>query len=115
MSKLSEKLEAVQTGRRLLEDDGFSIMAITSDVHTDDVMLTTMMQEYRCSVTLSMRGFCRDLEELETLKKLVRQAITNEVFGEFRDDIMVIYQALYERKTHNAIEALSILEKKMFS
>ena len=85
MSKLLDKIEAVQTGRMKL-DEFTPVVVIEDGVAFADVMWEPM-HEYRVGVHLGFSGFARTTEEITHLKTQAKRMIIEEVFGEFQADV----------------------------
>lgn len=111
MSKLCERIEAIQTGRYKL--DLPRMMEIRSETDHTDIMGEKLTQ-YRLGVSLTMKGFIKDTAELEYFKERARRAIIHEVFSEFKPIINKMYEAAFERDWVLMRESIDELHERMF-
>jgi len=125
MSQVVRAIEAHDTGdRKLIKEsfstlfqDVFNIKSQIKDLNgTEDVA-----KQYRISVTIGSQVHVSDLDLLqeggdaleEAIHRTKRQVI-EAIYGEFRQDLMMVERALYDRDFQKARDYLRILEQKMF-
>jgi glycyl-tRNA synthetase (class II) len=124
MSQVVRAIESVDTGERKIFRDGFS--PLFQDVFSAKSTLQELRgldevaKEYRIGVTIGSQVFVSELEAMnenaltEAIKRTKRHVI-EAIFGEFRQDLMMIERALYDRDFQKSRDYLRILEQKMFS
>lgn len=116
MSKLTNRIEAVQTGRvkliphspvTTIKDEWSTVPALD--------LLKAGMVEYRLSVTFAVKGYAdkNKGEDLTRLKDMAKRQILEEVFGEFRPMVRRLERAVYELDWDEARDALRDLEMEM--
>lgn len=121
MSKIIEAVKATQTGKQIATDPLFDSLAIVksefkknSDYHVGT--------EHRISVTLGTNVIINESQTIrensgeiitEAMKQ-IRKQIAEAIFGEFRQDLYLINQAIWNRDFYAANQILNDLEKKMF-
>lgn len=113
MSKLSEALEAHQTGSRGYKTS-FNHMNIEGGYKT----LAEYQIEYSMSCTLQAKFYANHLASCEDLTRCavkVKRAILEEVFGEFRKDFYELDAALYYNDTEKAKELLDKITQNMYN
>lgn len=74
----------------------------------------TQTVQYDLNLKLQSRVCYNSNNPSPLVKKRAAEIIINEVFGEFRENIVAIQNALYEYDTESAIMELKKLEKRMF-
>lgn len=112
MSKLLDKIEAVQTGRMKL-DEFTPVVVIEDGVAFTDVMWEPM-HEYRIGVRLGFSGFARTTEEITHLKTQAKRMIIEEVFGEFRKPMYEVRHAIMCGDRERARDLLDHLFNDIF-
>lgn len=113
MSKLSNQIGAVQTGRvRLFPNSRASIVNVEESVIND---LEHAKREYRLGVTLAINGYATSDsgEDMVRLKDMCKRHILHEVFGEFQPLIRQLERAIYALDFDAAREALRDLDNEM--
>ena len=114
MSRLTDKIDAVQTGRVRLTPTAPSMAVIKDELFTPADALYT---EYRIGVTLKsivqIRG--NSSTELVFAKDRCKRWLVEEVFGEFRPHLRKIEGLLYNLDVDAARLALMELENEMFT
>lgn len=117
MSQIVRAIEASDTGSRKIINDSFTplfqdVFSIKSEVRSD---LTLVGQVYKVGVTVGATCVVTEPYDLtETIKRTKRQVI-EAIFGEFRNDFMMIERALYDRDFQKSRALLSEFERKMFT
>lgn len=121
MSKLSNMIEATQTGR--IRPAGTGFMAIVTEDLSDPRMNASVhaIREYRVGVKLGVSGFVDDTNpkdvgfQLVKLKDMCKRQLIEYVFGEFRTLLREIERHLYAHDIDAARTALGHLENEMMS
>ena len=121
MSKLSNMIEAHQTGRVKLSQAS-PVVTVTESL-SEPIMNTAphAMREYRIGVKLAVNGYVDDDHakdvglQLVYLKDMCKRQIINEVFGEFRPLLRAVERHLYAHNFKDARTALLNLENEMMS
>lgn len=109
MSKISKAIETKQHGRVALQEP----MRLTVvDCGIEEVKYEDAYC-YSVGVRLGMKVRCKP-SELSLVQKQARRAIINEIFGEFKDPIIKVYEALCDRDFDKAMKAMIELENLMF-
>jgi hypothetical protein len=125
MSQVVRAIETHDTGERKLIKESFStlfqdVFNIKSQIQdlrgTEDIA-----KQYRISVTIGSQVHVSDFDLLqeggdaleEAIHRTKRQVI-EAIYGEFRQDLMMVERALYDRDFQKARDYLRILEQKMF-
>jgi hypothetical protein len=114
MSKLYDALRAHDSGKKFFESPGFRI---DSGISKDVVCLPAYSREYKVSAIVQANVIIPDDAgggAMVLAKERAWGLIVHEVFGEFRDSIMIAKRALYERDFEAADRALSDLHYRMF-
>ncbi len=111
MSKLSDAIEARQTGFVKTHPMGFGIEVEQSLI---DHRLE-LLKEYKLGVTLQMRGYAMDEAELHYLKESCKRSIIQEVFGEFRPMLMELERAILNYDMEKARLTVGLIHNEMFS
>ena len=116
MSKLCDKIEAVQTGRVKLAREGYTVQIEEQWNSVVNPSYRTV-SEYKLSAKFEVRGFSGSdkREDLVHLKNMAKRQVIEEVFGEFRPLIRSIELALYNLDVAGAKTALRHLENEMMS
>lgn len=114
MSKLSNLIEARQTGRVKVVMHS-PVTEVKEDLATHVSHSSLAAREYRLGVTLTVKGFTQseDASELMHLKDMCKRQILHEVFGEFQPLLRRVERAIYEMNYDNARTALAELENEM--
>lgn len=116
MSKLTNLIEAVQTGRvKLVPQSPVSTVKDKWSTMLSLDPLKVGMVEYRLSVTFAVKGYADESkgEDLVRLKDMAKRQILEEVFGEFRPMVRRLERAIYELNWDEARDALRDLEMGM--
>ena len=127
MSQLVKAVMATDTGnRKVINDDSFS--PIFKDVFDmkeqfDDVRNSNLniAKVYKIGVTLGnqaavseLDAVAGDTDALHAAIERCRREIVEAVFGEFRQDFMLLNRAIYDRDFQKARALLTEFERKMF-
>lgn len=114
MSRLTDKIDAVQTGRVRSTLAASSMAVIKDELFTPADELYT---EYRIGVTLKsiMQIKGNSSTELVFAKDRCKRRLIEEVFGEFRPHFRKIEGLLYNLDVDAARLALMELENEMFT
>lgn len=125
MSQVVRAIEAKDEGQRKiiresftpLFQDVFSIKEQIQDVSDTE----GVAKQYRIGVTLGAQVWVSELDLLKAGDDALQEAIDRTkrhvieaIFGEFRQDLMLIEHALYDRDFQKARDYLRILHQKMF-
>lgn len=122
MSQVVKAITATDTGRRKLLDsfsplfqDVFNVKEEIYELRGDEIA-----KVYRIGVTLGNQCMVSEVEQLhyedaltEAIKRTKRSVI-EAIFGEFRQDMRHLENAIYDRDFAKARDALRQLEVKMF-
>jgi flagellar biosynthesis chaperone FliJ len=125
MSQVVKAITAHDTGNRKIIRDEFSplfqdVFSVKSQIQ--DLKLTEgVAKEYRIGVTIGSQVSVSELEiaqgKIDVLQEAIdrtKRHVIEAIFGEFRQDLMMIERALYDRDFQKSRDYLSILEQKMF-
>lgn len=113
MSKLSNMIEVIQTGRvKVFPRSPSSITEVKEDVVQ---WQPYAKREYHLGVSLKIKGYAESDTgtEMVELKKMCKRQILHEVFGEFQPLLRRVERALYEMDFDEARTALQELENEM--
>ena len=122
MSMVVKAITATDTGRRKLLDsfsplfqDVFNVKEEIYELRGDEAA-----KVYRIGVTLGNQCMVSEVEQLhyknaltEAIKR-TKKGVIEAIFGEFRQDIRHLENAIYDRDFAKARDALRQLEVKMF-
>lgn len=114
MSKIIDLLKEVPLNHRKVVETKM----IDTTVEERAVELVTHLEPvtaYKFVVELGAKGYARNAEEVKVLRRKVRKAVAEEIFGEFRPMIILIEQALWDRDFAEACARLQKLEAAMFA
>lgn len=126
MSQVVRAIEAHDTGERKLIKDSFSTLfqdVFSIKSHIQDLSISEGVgKQYRIGVTLGSQVLVSELDDLQNTENVLPQAIRRTkrqvieaIFGEFRQDFMLVERALYDRDFQKARDHLRIFEEKMFT
>lgn len=113
MSKLSNMIEAVQTGRvKIFPRSSTSIVEVKEDTVQ---WQPYAKREYHLGVSLKIKGYADSAggAEMVELKKMCKRQILHEVFGEFQPLLRRLERAIYEQDFDTARTTLQELENEM--
>lgn len=110
MSKLIDSLKERQLGKVALYPPTLPSMDVGEIVAHIDF---TEGYNYELFAKFSIRVICGK-DELNKVKSLVRRAMVEEIFGEFRAPIMKIYGELLRMDVKAALSELQELERLMY-
>lgn len=109
MSRLAALVRAVDTGQR----SAANFTAVTSLI--GESRLLDILTHYRIQVVFGSQVAVRaDSGELEEAIRRTKQGLIEEVFGEFREPLNLIRQAMYARDDHKAHQLIDALHDQMF-
>lgn len=122
MSQVVKAITATDTGDRRLIDsfsplfrDVFSVKEQISELRGDEIA-----KVYKIGVTIGNQRMVSEVEQLhyedaltEAIKR-TKKGVIEAIFGEFRQDIRHLENAIYDRDFAKARDALRQLEVKMF-
>lgn len=114
MSKLSNMIEAIQTGRvKIFPRSSTSIVEVKED--TVQWQQSYAKREYHLGVSLKIKGYAdsADGADMVELKKMCKRQILHEVFGEFQPLLRRLERAIYEQDFDEARTTLIDLENEM--
>jgi hypothetical protein len=125
MSQVVKAITAQDTGERKVFHDSFSplfqdVFNIKSEIQ-EFKYLSDVAKAYRIGVTLGAQVYVEDLEmianenALTNAIDLTKRQVIEAIFGEFRQDFMMVERALYDRDFQKAREYLRVFEDKMYS
>lgn len=123
MSKLARAITATMTQTRVALQKPLKF----TDIKIDSISPSSTGTVYRIGVRLGKQVVVPDFD-VEMSKKLqkpgfspvdnalydMKQAIIQEIFGEFRPQLIELRLALYDQDTDRARQILNTLEKNMF-
>ncbi len=124
MSQVVRAIEVHGTGNRKIVQGKFSplfldVFSVKSQVQEKEVNAEVMTQ-YRIGVTISSEVWVSELDKnkdpdaLSEASNRAKRHMIEAIFGEFRQDFMILERALYDRDFQEARDYLRILEQKMF-
>ncbi len=125
MSQVVKAITAQDTGERKVFHDSFSplfqdVFNIKSEIQ-EFKHLSDVAKAYRIGVTLGAQVYVEDLEMVTNENALTnaidrtKRQVIEAIFGEFRQDFMLVERALYDRDFQKAREYLRVFEDKMYS
>jgi hypothetical protein len=125
MSQVIKAITAQDTGERKVFRDSFSplfqdVFNIKSEIQ-EFKHLSDVAKVYRIGVTLGAQVYVEDLEMVANENALTnaidqtKRQVIEAIFGEFRQDFMMVERALYDRDFQKAREYLRVFEDKMYS
>ena len=79
----------------------------------DDMMIGTKTREYKISVTCAEVKYCNEADR-DGAVKVLKRAMIEEIFGEFRPMIYNLHAALYDKDTSEAEKIVREMERVMF-
>jgi hypothetical protein len=82
-------------------------------VADDMSMIGTNVREYKIGVTLRAVKYCTEADR-EVAVKILKRAMIEEIFGEFRPMIYNLHAALYDRDTDEAEKIVREMDRVMF-
>lgn len=118
MSQLAKAVMAVDLGdRKIINDKSFS--PLFKDVFSSKAAIEEQVgyfaaTKYKIAVTIGIESHAKDQKELEDRIIKAKRSIIEVVFGEFRQDLLRINNAVYDRDFAVARDLLTSLERKMF-
>lgn len=113
MSKLSNMIEVVQTGRvKIFPRSSTNIAEVKEDIVQ---WQPYAKREYHLGVSLKIKGYADSVDgaEMVELKKMCKRQILHEVFGEFQPLLRQLERAIYEQDFDEARTTLIDLENGM--
>jgi hypothetical protein len=125
MSQVVRAIEAHDTGERKIIRESFSqlfqdVFSVKEQIQ-DLKGTERVAKQYRIGVTLGAQVWVSELDLLKAGDDALQEAIDRTkrhvieaIFGEFRQDLMLIEHALYDRDFQKARDYLRILHQKMF-
>ena len=125
MSQVVKAISAQDTGERKVFHDSFSplfqdVFNTKSEIQ-EFKHLSDVAKVYRIGVTLGAQVYVEDLEMMANENALTnaidrtKRQVIEAIFGEFRQDFMLVERALYDRDFQKAREYLRVFEDKMYS
>lgn len=125
MSQLVKAVMAHDTGNREVLEEKFSPLFVDVFEKKEDIQERYDQMEvakmYRIGVTLCSQVTVADYDMLKDKNALAlavertKRSIVEAVFGEFRQDIMQLHNAIYDRDFQKSRTILTNLEYKMFN
>lgn len=116
---------AHDTGNRKVLEEKFSPLFVDVFEKKEDIQERYDQMEvakmYRIGVTLGSQVTVADFDMLKDKNALAlaiertKRSIVEAVFGEFRQDIMQLHNAIYDRDFQKSRTILTNLENKMFN
>lgn len=125
MSQVIKAITAHDTGERKVFHNSFSplfqdVFNVKSEIQ-EFRHLSDVAKAYRIGVTIGAQVYVEELEMManenaltSAIERTKRQVI-EAIFGEFRQDFMMVERALYDRDFQKARDHLRAFEEKMFS
>ena len=125
MSQLVKAVMAHDTGNRAVLENKFSPLFVDvfeKKEHIDQTYDQCLVgKRYRIGVTLGSHTIVSEFDMMQDKDALAlaieraKRSIIEAVFGEFRQDIMQLQNAIYDRDFQKSRTILTNLEDKMFS
>lgn len=113
MSKLSNMIEAHQTGRVRTLPSKPSVISIEDELSSNIHLSCIAKREYLLSVAFKVKGYAADDTKLAQLQNMARRQILHEVFSEFQPLLRRIELSLYDLDLDEARAALAELDIAM--
>lgn len=126
MSQLVRAIVATDTGnRKVIDDASFSPLFVdvfdmkqnvaeTYDIKMHAATIYRVGVTLGAKVTVSEFDRLQDESALEMAIERTKRSVIEAVFGEFRQDILQLHNAIYDRDFQKSRALLTTLEKKMF-
>ena len=117
MSRLVSQLQAFSTNKRhMIEEPLSSIIQISDEVVPNFSRYTT---EYSIEARIGSKVIVSECEnnseELQYAFDSIKRAVTEHIFGEFRQYFSALHIALLNNDNKKAFELLRAFEKQMFN
>ena len=115
MSEIIKKIQASMTGTRYANND-YNFPLISTKLEKDLNMEHGFLTQYHIGVRFGHTVRIDDSipNQKEEALKIMRRAITELIFGEFRHSLTKAQYSLYDRNFEEAKRAIEEIEKKMF-
>lgn len=118
MSKLVNKIMATRTNKtkaiaptlKLFDD----ICTVEEHIQYNS---STFQNEYEIGIKFGNKCGVNDNDSINLPRAIdsTKRQVIEAIFGEFREDMLMIERALHDRDNEKAMEALHVLRRKMFS
>lgn len=124
MSQVVKAIVATDLGERKVFRDQFSplfqdVFNVKSSIQ--EYRLDSIAKQYRIGITIGAQCWVDEsiqnshCDTLENAIERTKRHVIEAIFGEFRQDFMMIERELYNRDFQKARDHLRILEEKMFN
>ena len=117
VSRLSKAVYAKPTDQKRLVDSRLFSEMFVKDEHLNEIITPYIQMQYTIQAAFRNDVWISSEQETKNLDWAIRktkQSIIEAVFGEFREDMILIQRALYNRDFEVALNLLQNLEKNMF-
>jgi hypothetical protein len=111
MSKLCDRIERFQNSHNIAVLDPSEFVELKEHIQPLDYNLG---YEIELGLKLSYRAVVIDISSVELIRREARLAISEDIFGEFRKDLLDAKHAIFKREYDSARTILDSLYDKMF-
>jgi hypothetical protein len=126
MSQVVKAIVETDTGKRAVIEDKFSplfqdVFNTKSEIFETYNDYHQVVKVYRIGVTLGCQAVVNEIDAIDNPESLpaaierTKRQVIEAIFGEFRQDFMMVERALYDRDFQKAREYLRVFEDKMYS
>ena len=111
LSQIIKKVTAELTGQMYMEHEPL-LFSVDQDVR--DSFEFGVLREYFVGVGLGHTVRIRESEDYSKALEMMRRALTELIFGEFRSDLNKLQYLLYDRDFDGAMKTAKNIEERMF-
>lgn len=112
MSEIIKKIEANMTGARYAKESTYPLLSTT--VEMNKPVEQAFLTEYFVGVKLGHTVRVEDTTQKEEALRIIKRAIAELIFGEFRHLLTKAQYNLYDRNFDEAKRAIEEIEQRMF-
>lgn len=116
MSEIIKKIEASMTGTRYAKEPIYTYPLMSTTVEMNKPMDQAFLNEYFVGVKLGHKARIDESvpDQREEAMRIIKQSITELIFGEFRPLLRKAQYTLYDRDFDGAKRAIEEIEQRMF-
>jgi len=111
MSQIIDKIQAETTGRRYT-GESTPLLSVTEEFY-NPVELNPYLTEYFVGVKFGHTVRIEEGSKIDATH-VIKKAITELIFGEFRSDLVKLQYQLYDRDFDEALKTAKSIEQRMF-
>lgn len=114
MSQIIDKIQANATGKRYMQEPSYALLSTEMKYHQP--VDNPYLAEYFVGVTFghTVRIEEDNVSQREEALRVIKKAITEFIFGEFRSDLVKLQYQLYDRDFEEALKTVKNIEQRMF-